>query len=750
MYRSLFLLVWGCWLASSVHAQSGTVIGTVVERNGGPLPGVNVIIEGTTRGAATNIAGYFEINNVAAGPQRVLATAIGYHAEAASILVRAADTVRVNLVLIPQTLSTDEVVITAARREQLLQSVPLSLSVLPAEALEARPIISLDDALRYVSGVQMADNQVNIRGSSGFSYNTGSRVLLLLDGMSLLSPDSESISYESLPLAQIERVEVVKGPGSALYGSSALGGVINVITKDFPSKPELDIRMFGGVYLPVRYQSWRRTWNDADIPRPLGGANVTYAHQLSDQFGYWLNVAHRYDAGHLNFKEERSTDIYAKFRWRLSPSLHLTTLSGWTRRKADAFLYWNGLDDPLNPGNLGFADNTSNDSPNGTNDNLTDRVMLHLGVSHVVHPSFFYSVKGRIFSALIRPLDEKKEPRSVDDGTLGFRYGGEVQLNWSPSSDQFLTAGFSGDALATQSSFFQEADAPPLIRSQPEAGAFAQWEQMLGSSLNLVAGVRYDVYQIDAGNTEQKVSPKLNVAYSLSERLALRGSYGQGFRVPSLAERFINNQSFFPIVLNLDLQPELSEGYEIGVRGNTTISSWGIVTLDVAAFSTNYRRLVEPTFVPEERAFQFVNLIRARIKGLEAEVAFTSFNDRLQIHAGYTLLDAVDRETNRALVFRSKHLLKAGISSQLVGPLELGIDARFASEFERVDTDFARFVPDADVVSPIHVVDVRIAAHVSRYRIALFVRNIFDYYYVERPAILAPPRSLLFQITSSF
>lgn len=748
MPRYFLLLLLLMLSASSVTAQTGAVTGTVRDDTGVPLPGVNVVVAGTTRGAATSADGSYRIDDAPVGAQRIVASAIGFSREEQTVIISEGETVLADFVLAAVTLATDEVVITAARREQQLQTTPVSLSVLPAEALEERNIVSLDEALRYVSGVQMADNQVNIRGSSGFSYNTGSRVLLLLDGMSLLSPDSESISFETLPIAQIERIEVVKGPGSALYGSSALGGVINVITKDFPERPELDVRLFGGAYEPVRYAQWRRAWSEADTPRPMLGANLTYAHQRSERFGYWLNAAHRYDAGHLNFDEERSTDVYAKMAWKLSPPVRLTVLTGWTRRKADAFLYWSGLDDPLNPGNLGFADNTDADSPNGTNDNLTDRVTLHTGLTHVVTPTLFYSVRGRLFSALIRPLDENEQPRPVDAGTLGFRYGGEAQLNWSPREDRYLTAGLSGDALATQSSFFQRDDEPQVIRSQPEGGAFVQWEQAVAERLHLVAGLRYDFYQIDSGTTEQKLSPKLNASLSLTDHLALRGSFGQGFRVPSLAERFINNQSFFPIVLNLDLQPELSTGYEAGLRGAGSLRRFQ-VSADVAVFWTDYRRLVEPAFVAEERAFQFVNLIRARVRGAESELTLTSADGQRRLHLGYTFLDAEDPTTHEPLVFRSKHLFKAQFATHVFGPFSFGTDFRLASPFERVDTDFSRFVPDADVTSPIRVLDVRISATLGRGKLTMLARNLLDYYYVERPAILAPPRSFLLQASIS-
>lgn len=722
--------------------QDARVHGSVRDAQGVPLPGVNVWLEETPYGAATSADGRYTIVRVPAGRYTIVATAIGFRREARPLELAAGATATVDFVLDEITLQSGEVVVTAARREQLASGVPLSISTLTPRDLQVRNVVSLDDALRYVPGVQLAGNQVNVRGSSGFSYNAGSRVLLLVDGMPMLRPDAEGIAFDAVPATQIERIEVVKGPGSALYGGGALGGVINIITKDFPETPETSVRLYGGAYEPVRYDVWRERWDGADDPRPFGGTSVAHARRLGDRFGFWVNLSYWNDTGYLRLDANETVQGFAKLGWRPSGAVRLDLLTGLTRRQSDAFLYWNGARDALNPGVLDFAGTRAT----GGDDNLTNELALLPSLTHVLRADLFYSVKGRLFGVLIQPLDEEKRPKPLADGTAGFRYGGEVQLNWTPGPGRYLTAGVSGDANATRSSFFDGDDA----LSQPEGAVFAQWEQALFDRLNVVAGLRLDTYRIRAGNVVRRLSPKLNVAYPLGDGTALRVAYGHGFRVPSVTERYISDRSYFPVISNLGLRPEESISYEAGVRTLVPVARLsGGIHLDVAVFRNSYRHLVEPVFVPRQEAFQFVNLTRARIRGLEATLGTRVADDRLTLQLGYTLLDADDLSSNQPLAFRSRHLVQAALQVTPAAPFELGLDYRLASRPERVDTDFARFVPDAETMVPTRVLDVRIGTRWRGWHLTLITNNALEYYYLERPALLAPPRHYTLQLVGT-
>lgn len=732
-------MLWILAGTNAVRAQDGAVAGRVTAAEGDSLPGVNVVLLETMYGDATATDGTYRIRPVPPGAYRIQASSIGFATEIRQIEVAADETILVDFVLEPIAIASREIVVTTTRRTADARNIPASVSVLTADDLVARNVLALDDALQYVPGVQLTGNEVNIRGSSGFSYNTGSRILLLVDGMPMLSPDAERIPFELIPVHQIERIEVLKGPGSSLYGGGALGGIIHILTKTYPSKPETFIETYGGAYQPAHHAIWRRQWEASRKPRPLGGIAINHARPLSSNTGLWTSLTYRYDASHLNMNSSRSLQGFSKFTWRTSPDSHVNILAGINRKTSDAFIYWNGARDALNPGSTNLG---SSISSSGTSDNRTRHVSLMPAYTNALSTSVLLQAKARLFGVFIQPLDDEKKPRPLSRGTIGFRYGGEVQIDYEPAPGRYVIAGVSGDANFTNSSFTGD-NAP---RSQPEVAAFTQWEEKIGR-IEITGGLRFDTYRIRQGETLRKLSPRTSATIGIGSSWTARLAYGEGFRAPSVLERFVESSDHLPIVSNPDLKPETSRSYEIGIRGQPLFGDAPLFTIDAALFLSQYREIIEPKFTPEERAFRFTNFTKARIGGGELEVRARILAGRASLHAGYTYLDAQDLETEEPLAFRSAHLLKAG-ASLTVGPIESGADLRLASAPERVDSDFARFVPDAELSSPIQVMDVRIGSSWRGFRVTLHVRNALNYHYLSRPALLGAPRHALLQIST--
>ncbi|HEX7072244.1 MAG TPA: TonB-dependent receptor [Rhodothermales bacterium] len=737
------------FVSTPVRAQTGVIAGRVEDESAAPIPGAQILLEGTNTGTAAEDDGGFLIAGLPPGEHALLVSALGFQRHHETVVVVAGDTTRVRVALTEQPLESAEVIVTAVRRPQASVLVPLSVSVLSRDDLLSRNVRSLDEALRYVPGVQMAENQVNIRGSSGFSYNVGSRVLLLVDGVPLLGPETGGVPFDALPMPQVARIEVVKGPGSALYGSGALGGIINVITRDFPERPETSVSVFAGVHDPVRHRQWRDKWSGAEVYRGLGGGSFTHARRFGRQAGGWLHAAYRRDRGYLRLAADEVFQAYAKLGWEPTSAVSLRLLGGITARERDAFLYWGGIDDPLNPGNLDLLAPGSSDAT-GTNDNRSIQVGILPTVRHALSPRFVHTLRLRYFLVQIRPIDEFGKSRPLEKGTSGFRFGGEWQLDWSPSGGGFLTAGISADANAARSEFFRGADGGYVL-AQPEFAAFAQYERQLGRRWSLLGGLRLDAYQIDTVTTSTRLSPRFSLSYSVASASTIRASFGRGFRVPGIAERYIDNQDFFPFFPNHRLRPELSTGYEIGYRLERPASTpW--LNLDAALFWNDFEGLVEPTFVTDPDAsgtarpgFQFVNVTRARIRGgevsVDAEIAPGGV-----LKLAYTFLWTRDLDADQALAFRSPHLLKTSLDWSLTRSLRAGVDYRFSSKPQRVDSDFAKFVRDAELMVSQHVVDVRASWSWSHFVLAALVTNALDYYYVERPAYLAPPRQFVLQV----
>ena len=175
-------------------SAGGSIIGKVTSQAEGqpePLVGAVVLVQGSVRGTTTNIRGEYRITDLPAGKYTLVFSIVGYQRSTRTgITVEEGGEAVVNVSLVSSPVQFDQVVVTASKRPQSLEEVPVSLSVLDANEIRHRNAMVLDDALRYIPGVNMTGFQVNIRGSSGYSRGAGSRVLMLLDGIPFITGDT--------------------------------------------------------------------------------------------------------------------------------------------------------------------------------------------------------------------------------------------------------------------------------------------------------------------------------------------------------------------------------------------------------------------------------------------------------------------------------------------------------------------------------------------------------------------------------
>ena len=723
--------------------------GQILDESSNPMPGVNVLIEGTSKGAASDTQGHYRIDDLAPGVVVVRFSAIGFHVETRTIRVISEETTTLDVEMRWKTLLSDEVVVTASRREQPTLSVPVSVSVLSTQDLIRRNTVVLDEALRTVSGVNILGNQINVRGSSGFAFNTGSRVLLMLDGMPLLTPDSDGVPLEALPTSEIKQIEVLKGPGSALYGGGALGGVVNVITRDFPDVASTsEICSFAGVWDPVRHEVWRSGWKHGDEYRPFWGVSASHAARKSPTMAWWTSLTFRRDAGYLALSGRDVFHGFGKLAWQPSPSLRVESLLGIMARQRDNFIFWESARNPLSPGSVNLGDAPDpNASPNGVNDDFVRQISFLPVVRHMVSTTFFHEFRLRVFGTLLQPIDnDTGERKSVQEGTLGARYGGEWQGTWIPKDSRRVTVGISRDALTTKSSFFVTTDGD-AIGGQPEQAAFVHLEEAIREDWQVVAGLRYDHYRIDAAESESRLSPKVSLAWTGVPNNTFRAAVGDGFRVPSFAERFTDNRDYLPIIRNLELRPEVSRSFEVGWRGVIPERRFGAFSWDISLFHNNYRRFIEPRLVPEEQAFQFINLDNATIRGSEVMLEWADRSSNWSASLGHTWLLTEENNTGDELPFRPDHQIVATLETSALPVVRIGADYRFLTEPGRVETDFARFVTDADRMVDTKVLDLRVSVDRGAFGFRFLIQNALEYHYVDRPAILGEPRRFTFQAT---
>src|SRR5204862_8219583 len=180
------------------------------------------------------------------------------------------------------------VVGTASNRSQLLDQPVTSVAIVTDTELARRAVNTVDEAIDKGPGVQFLNGQVNIRGSTGYVQGLGSRVLQLVDGVPTNQGDRGGINWDLVPLEDVQRVEIVKGAGSSLYGSAALGGVVNVLTRDIAPGFHARVRATGGSYANPPYDVWRfRDYAGAEEGLDATGSYGTELVRASVTGGGW-------------------------------------------------------------------------------------------------------------------------------------------------------------------------------------------------------------------------------------------------------------------------------------------------------------------------------------------------------------------------------------------------------------------------------------------------------------------------------
>ncbi|MEO6940253.1 MAG: TonB-dependent receptor [Candidatus Kapaibacterium sp.] len=622
----------------------------------------------------------------------------------------------------------EEVTITAQRHLTALQDVPVSFSVVQAREIAARAPDGLDNALRYIPGVSVTESQVNVRGSSGYARSIGSRVLLLLDGMPFLAADNGDVKFDALPMFDVERIEVIKGAGSALYGSNALGGVINVITRQPTQDLHGAFQTFAGEYDQPIYPQWH-------VPS-VGRRFYTFEGGLSGGINNWGIMA---SGGYKRNEGYRIGDDY--YRWHSflkldvpvggSSKLNISNLLA--NEDHGGWLYWRSLAEPLAPSDSAAA-------VNGRIHSFKSNTQIHyttiLGESVLASANANY-----VHTNFTTDASKIGDPPGAHSSADGINL--ELTASLPVLEKVFLTSGLTGSYQKVASDLF-------LDRSGMLFGAFTQAEIKLLDAVTVTAGIRGDYIKYDSVDGAGRLSPKLGLSYALTPELSLRASYGAGFRAPAIGERFIQSKfDIFTVKPNPDLKPERSNSVEAG--GTYSDEHW---KLDGAVFYSSFSELIEPTFV-NGTYIQFQNVTRADLFGHEESVEFFPFdNDLLALRLGYTYIYPKDATTGEVLKFRPRHLLQSRAEIKFAG-ISISSDFRYVSAYETYDSTLAIQVKDGDQRVPAYVLDARIGYSFEQsmklpLEITLQAQNVLNYYYVEILGNLAPLRSYSLRLETRF
>lgn len=716
----LYLLL---FFSKSIFAQTFSIKGRVVDEQSIPLPGVNVALMNTNYGAATDNDGNYEISNLPADNYTIEYSAIGYEKVMKENVVIQNKSITLNIVLVEAAIETEEIIVTASKYEQKKSDLTVSSEVIHGEEFENRNFSNLEEAIRFVPGVTMTDDQISIRGSSGYSRGTGARALIAIDGLPFYTGDTGEIVWEMIPVTELSRVEIIKGASSSLYGSAAIGGVLNCITRNISEKPLTIINGFYGMYDRPYYDEW--DWSGER--RPFNGLTLAHSQQI-DKFGFNISFTRLEDASYREDDNFKKYIGFLKTVYNFTPVSSLTFIANTFNKRAGNFLYWKNSQNALIPPDRNEGDEIE-----------TDRYLFGLIYSSLLSDNLLLNLRGSYYRNY---FVDNEIPANESTSNL---YRGEIQLHSTFNKFVSITGGVEGIASTVRSSLFGN---PHSFQT----GIYLLSDINFSFPLIASIGVRYDYSKLDTLDGTGAISPKLGLNYKLTDDLVLRSAFGIGFRAPSIAEAFTSTSTAgITVKPNPNIQPEHNYTFEVGLNYNYST----LFNLDVAVFFSNYKDLIEPVIDPADGFAYFNNVLEAQINGLEVGLIIFILPEILDLNVNYTYLHSEDVVTGKALRYRPKNVLYAGLEFNKWN-FQFGINFRYISKVEEVDEELVDLgiVVDGDLRVPTYTTDlnfgysfVSLDLPLSLY---LNVKNIFNYNYVELIGNIRPIRNYAFGFNLAF
>lgn len=514
---------------------------------------------------------------------------------------------------------TDTVVVTGRRSAQLLEASTTAVEAIDRQTILASGAENAAEALEAHPGVVIGRS---FRGAGaeirGFDAN---RVLVLVDGQRVAGRKDGQIDLSRYPAENIERIEVVKGAGSALYGSDALGGVINIITR----KPDK-----GGVEGDAHASFGNRTTIDAG--GMVGGRWDKATARLTA--GY-----HRRDAYRLD-PDSVATDgsAVSRFQGEANGDVQITDGISVEGRAGYTFTELDGVESNA----AGAVFDTRNRTETF---DASLQPKFRIGAGQL-------SLRGYLSMYRDQFIRDQRNSGRLDSSseTNERLYSGVAQLDGEWFDDHFITVGV--DAL------YEELESDRLSDGYADRGRvalFAQddWQILGEPKLAVVPGVRM-ILDTQFG---AHFVPKVAVRYDPVDFVVLRASYGHAFRAPSFRElllEFENINAGYVVVGEPSLQPERSRSYDLGA----TVQLPGKVSLSTTLYRNDLRDMITVSLVDDPGVgtmrFSYVNLARAYTQGIESGVTVGPWYG-VDVALTYVLMDTKDLEEDRPIEGRAKH-----------------------------------------------------------------------------------------------
>ena len=711
----LFTLFLVLGVSPFAFAQKGTLQGVVTDADlQEEMIGVNVSVKGTTQGTVTDIDGKYQLK-LDPGTYTIVYSYISYEKQEKKITITANQTLTQDIVMGEEVSVLDLTVVTGSKFEKKLGEETVSLDVIRPQVLESQNITSADDALKRSSGVSVVDGQANIRGGSGWSYGAGSRVLLLQDDIPILQADAGFPSWKGVPVENIGQIEVIKGAASALYGSSAMNGIINLRTA-YPTNepytkfsawvkvydnPPGETDLDGNYYSSKSKQWWKMDYavvgsDTLDLTgqsRPIEtGFSFSHRQKLGAKKKYDFVVGAFYanNTGIQFENSEKRGRINMMNRYRINEKLAVGVNMTLQTSNSGNFFLWNG------------AFGVNKYLPNG----LTGRGTQTRGVKLNIDPFLTYQDdKGNKHKVQSRYYDVQNY-NTNNQSNFSKLYYGEYQYQKNISKTHtVITTGIAGSYNKVSAVLYGDKKYTGY-----NVAPYVQLDQKFWNKLNVTLGGRVETFKISETATETKPVFRAGVNYQAAEYTFIRASAGQGYRFPTVAEKFIATKlsDALGIIGNDNLKSETGFSAELGVKQGIKIGGF-TAFWDVAGFYNTYQDMMEfgaadpldAAAAGVTMAFQSRNIGDTKIWGVETtlmgEGKFVGFPTFASI--GYTYINPKFKEFDadfditgsysnyNILKYRYRHTFTGSWDVDFKG-VELGVTAIYMSAFENFDALF--------------------------------------------------------------
>lgn len=712
--KTIMILI--CLLSGFVFAQFGNISGIVTEESGLPVTGAKVLLWELNSTTTTNLQGKFVFSGLPIQSYKLVFTSLGYLNDT---LYVSADDIRKGEVfkirLRATSVTTAPVMVSALKYEHKIEALPYSTDLIDVKSINAKTLQSLDEVIRTVPGVNMTLDQVSIRGSSGYSRGAGTRVMTTLDGIPFYTGDTGEIIWEMIPFYEIEKIEIVKGPSSSLYGSTAIGGVINLSSREITQSNLTAFKSFFGVYDKPSHKIW--DWSGEY--RSFSGLILSHSNSLGD-FGYSVSFKNQINRGYRLDDYYKRTTGFVKIKYNLSEKSSVSLFSSTLDQYRGNFIYWKDSRNALVP----------------REEDRNQRVISFRSINALL----FDSQISNTFSLSCRSsyyyTDWKDQTVSGNHSVTNlFR-------------NEIFAAAELSDAIKLLSGIeLLDGEVRSNIFSNPTStglGIYSQFEYMGLTDLTTVAGMRYDRNQVSGTTAVDNLSPRIGFNFKQNESLYYRLSAGSAFRAPTLAEIYTStNAGGVVIKANPALKPEKSVSVEAGLLFKPN----NLMSLDVSFYRNSFDGLIEPEVDPSDGKVRLNNVAKARISGIDFIFKGNYFSNHFDYTFGYTWLETRDITRNRELKYRPEHLVNLNLRYRF-NNLELYSDSRYAARVKEIDTELIDLgiVKNGDKRVPIVVsnlgINYTLLTFFSPVRLNLTVNNIFNYNYVEIIGNLAPVRNI--------